>query len=321
MTGEYSVFLTSAGVASALNVMSSLRLQKDRPVRIVAGDMDPLAPGIHLADRGFVLPPIKDPSYLSFIVSAMASEGTSSLFPMFSSEIELVSENAAALKKEGLRFLVPTPDVVKRCNEKVLFSSFLEENGLPTPRMLGPDAQPPFFVKRTKGSSSKGAKVVRDRRELDLLDLSSTIVQEYIEGREVTIDFLASQDSELLAAVPRERIEVKDGKAVKSRTVEDPKAIDLLREVVSALGFSGPGNLQVMVRDDDRYIIELNPRFAAGGLPLATAAGPNIPMMLLTMLHEGSVRPHMEYRKGLYMVRFLTEIFLKEGGNGLQIDI
>ncbi len=317
---DYSVLLTSAGVATALNVMNALRSQKRRKVRIVAGDMDPLAAGIHLADAGYILPPIKDPGYLKHLVGIAHDEKVGALIPMFSAEIELAAKESAYLRSEGLGCIVPPHRTSVLCNDKPSFGAFLEKEGFPAPRLVDPKSEKdfPVFVKPKRGSSSKGARIVRSLEELAGLDTGSMLVQEYIRGVELTIDFLASEDSKVLAAVPRERLEVKDGKAVKARTVDEPRSLSILSDLVEALKFKGPGNLQVMIAEDGPRLIELNPRFSAGGLPLSVASGPNMPLMLLEMIYEGSVPPHLDYEKGLYMVRYLTEIFVREGGSGYE---
>lgn len=319
MDRDWRVLITSAGVASAINVMSALRSQEKRDVEIVAGDMDPLAPGLHLADSSHVLPPVKDPDYIETLLEIAENEKATSLIPIYSGEIELISEERERIREAGIRCLVADSDVLNTVNDKVNFGNWLKEEGLPHPSILGPDeVEFPVFVKPRKGSSSKGARVIENDNQLAEVDLSDYVLQEYTPGLEVTIDFLVAPDGELLAAVPRERIQVKDGKSVKARTIDFPQGIDLLGKVVERSGFVGPGNMQIMRTEKGPVIIELNPRFAAGGLPLATAAGPNMPYMLLEILYQGRCEPRLEYRKDLYMSRYLTEIFLGKDNSGFK---
>ena len=319
METNWCVMVTSAGVASAVNVMNALRLQNRRKVRIVAGDMDPLAPGLHIADSHHVLPPVKDPDYIGELTGIAKEEGATALIPIYSGEIELISGRMDVLRRSGIGCLVASRRSLGILNDKEAFGRWLEKEGLPHPESVNPDdIDFPVFIKPRRGSSSKGAKVVENQAQLDALDLSRYVIQEYVPGTEVTIDFLVSPDGELLAAVPRERIQVKDGKAVKARTIEFPEGIRLLEEVVRRSGFVGPGNMQIMRGEKGPVVIEVNPRFAAGGLPLATAAGPNMPYMLLELLHTGDCAPHMEYERGLYMSRYLTEVFLRKDESGFK---
>ena len=41
--------------------------------------------------------------------------------------------------------------------------------------------------------------------------VNTPIIQEYLRGEEYTVDVLANADSEIIAAVPRQRIEVRAG--------------------------------------------------------------------------------------------------------------
>lgn len=322
MVEPYCVMITSAGVASAVNVIQSLRSQDRRSVRIISGDMNPLAAGLYLSDSHYILPRIDDPSYIDTLINISGKEGAGAVIPIFSREIELIAGKMEMLSDAGLRCILPGQDTVRMINDKVEFSRWLAEKGLPGPGILDMGTEDfPVFVKPRKGSSSKGAMVIRSKKELSGIDPAKSIIQQYVPGVEYTIDFLASPDHELLGAVPRERIEVRDGKAVKARTVDLPEGIDLLERIVRESRYSGPGNLQVMKSEDGMYVIELNPRFSAGGLPLATASGPNFPLMLLELLFEGTTEPHMDYTKDLYMIRYLTEIFLRKDGSGFEKSI
>ncbi len=318
MSGErYDLLITSAGVASAINVISSLRSAPDIQLRIVAGDMDPLAPGLFLADRAYTLPPISEAGYIEELIRIADKEKLDYLIPIFSREIELISSRIDQLSDNDLRCMLPKPSTLSIVNDKEKFSIWLTENDMLGPASIDPNEGPyPIFVKPRRGSSSKGARSISSIEDLGRIDLTSNIFQEYIEGKEYTIDFLASRDHELMAAVPRERIEVKDGKAVKSRTVMLPEGVNILRKIVRNLEYQGPGNLQVIKGKKGMFVIELNPRFAAGGLPLATASGPNMPLMLLEILKNGKTEPVMRYRSDLFMVRYLSDIFIEER-NGL----
>ena len=316
---RYDVLITSAGVASAVNVISSLRSAPDIEVRIVSGDMDPLAPGLFLADSSYVLPPISESGYIEELIRIAHKEKLDYLIPIFSREIELISSRMDLLLDNDLKCMVPGTSTLSIVNDKEKFSNWLIENGIQGPPSIDPNEGPyPLFIKPRSGSSSKGARLVSTIEDLGNIDISSHILQEYIEGKEYTIDFLASGEHELIAAVPRERIEVKDGKAVKTRTVILPEAVEILRKIVTKLEYQGPGNLQMIKGKKGMFVIELNPRFAAGGLPLATASGPNMPLMLLEMLKNGKTDPVMGYRSNLIMVRYLSNIFVEEQDGSLK---
>ena len=69
-----TVLLTSAGVATAVNVIHALRHSTLLDVKIVSVDMDPFSAGLYLADKHHMVPPAKKPQYLDEILKICKSE-------------------------------------------------------------------------------------------------------------------------------------------------------------------------------------------------------------------------------------------------------
>ena len=64
-----TVLVTSAGVATASNVINALKLARDMKVRTVAVDVNPYAVGLHRADAGYLVPPCSDPGYVDSLLA------------------------------------------------------------------------------------------------------------------------------------------------------------------------------------------------------------------------------------------------------------
>jgi carbamoyl-phosphate synthase large subunit len=138
------------------------------------------------------------------------------------------------------------------------------------------------------------------------------LVQEFIEGQEYTIDIVAGPDGKILQAIPRERMVVKAGMSYKGRTVKDHKLMDYGKWVAGRFRISGPANIQCIANKKDIYLIEVNPKFAAG-LPLTVAAGVNVPLILIKLALGIKVgREELEFRDNIYMLRFWEEIFVSK---------
>lgn len=60
---------------------------------IVAVDMDALAPTARVADRFYVVPRYKDPSYLPMLLDICQREEIDLVFPLIDPEISLMAEN------------------------------------------------------------------------------------------------------------------------------------------------------------------------------------------------------------------------------------
>jgi carbamoyl-phosphate synthase large subunit len=144
------------------------------------------------------------------------------------------------------------------------------------------------------------------------LDQNEYIAQPLISAREFTVDGLADNESKLVGMIPRERIITRDGLAVVTRTVDEPQITEMIKKIVSFGKLHGPFAIQYFKTLENRFLfIDVNTRFAAGGLPLSVQAGVNIPLETVKLALGKKVSINHEYKKNLTMIRYYTELFLE----------
>ena len=80
---------------------------------------------------------------------------------------------------------------------------------------------------------------------------------------------------------------------------------------------AGPLTLQCFRRRDGRLtFIEINPRFG-GGFPLPLAAGGRYPELALALARGERPEPRLgDFREGIVMTRFFSDLSLTENGDG-----
>jgi carbamoyl-phosphate synthase large subunit len=110
--------------------------------------------------------------------------------------------------------------------------------------------------------------------------------------------------------VPRWRLETKAGISTKGLTFTDPNVEIAAMHALTAVGLTGPANVQGFVTDDGRVvIIEINPRFS-GGLPLSLHAGADLVGEYLRAILGEPVRPErLVAQPGVVMRRYFEEVF------------
>lgn len=315
---KVSVLLTSAGVATATNVLDALRAQQDIPVRTIAVDINPYAAGIHLAEAGHVVPPLTSPDYLDRLLDICRKEEVRLVYPLYSGEIKLFAENAHRFRQANVALLTPSAQTVETCINKTKFIEFIDTSGFRYPKTYDTgkpaDYSFPLFMKPVVGTSSRNTYRIDTPEDLGYLlgKHPDSILQDFIPGVEFTVDCL-THEGRLLACVPRIRLSVKDGKSMVGKTVEHPRLIAEVARLLQAIEMNGPCNVQLMEdTSGELHLIEINPRLAAGGLPLAVAAGANIPHMMLRLALGEQVEPVEDYRRNLVMVRYLDQFFLPD---------
>lgn len=321
MEPQVTVLVTSAGSAPAVAVIAALREQQEIPVRVVAADMDPLSVGFHLSDAGVVVPAASDAGFVEALLRVCREQGATVLFPIIDEELQVIADATSRFADRGISVIGNAPDVVRTAKDKWLTYQWCRQHEVLAPRTwLGselPSVHPlPLILKPRSGRGSVGVRVVRSHEELqaELERRPELLVQEFVEGPEFTVDIVADREGQVISAVPRERLVTKAGMCVKGRTVKEPRLLDLAVHVAEEFGLASRGNVQFCrsVRDGDDYLIEINPKFGAG-LPLTTAAGVNMPLLLLKMLRGETLVPRVgEFRDNLVMLRHWAEVFVAE---------
>jgi carbamoyl-phosphate synthase large subunit len=285
-------------------------------VTIVAADMDEMAPGQHLADYHYIAPSLKRPQhYLDFLAKTCRRHEVKAMFPCFSRELSLVSSSREMFRSLGVEMLVSPPQTIDLCNDKLRMAEVVERLGIPVPKTFTQPCQRdlPLFSKYTEGSSSIGAIRIDDAQTLEAAMSAERrrIYQEFVDGMEYTVDILCGRDSTCMVVGPRKRIQTKAGQTVKGVTVNSEVLDQYSRMICKAVGIVGACNIQFIERQGTFHFIELNPRYAAGGLMLTVHAGANIPFLALKMMLEMPIcESELQHAPDVAMTRYWEEIIL-----------
>ena len=314
-----TVLITSVGTASAINVLKALRRQTELLVSIVAVDADPSAAGLYLTDRRHVVPDAHAADYIPRLTSLLRSEHVDVLIPIHSGEIEIIARHRSTLERAGARMLLSEPSVIALCNDKARLARVAGEAGIRTPRVFSlpelenlPESRFPLFSKPQMGSSSRGAAQVKNRIDLEYFRMRNPdyLFQEFVDGPEITIDVLVDSLHRPLVISPRARLATKDGQSVKGVTLENGPYRSIVTTLAGRLQLVGPCNIQFIRRGSELVLIEVNPRYAAGGLMLTVHAGANIPLLAVKAtlglpISENECRA----TEGKHMSRYWEEVF------------
>jgi carbamoyl-phosphate synthase large subunit len=313
-----------SGVGRRVELLRSFRAAYDElgiDGKIVAVDIDPLAPALREADTAYIVPRLADPDSVSTLAEVCRREQVALIFPLIDEGMPVLAAGRRELEQTGARVVMVKQESLAMTVDKLLTNELFKRVGVPVPATWLPSEARkisldyPVFVKPRSGSASKGAAPARDERELDyfLEYLPDPIVQEYLPGPEITNDVLCDFDGNVLSVVSRQRIEVREGEVAKGVTVYDPEITEACVRIAKGLEAIGPITVQCLLRDGRAYFTEVNPRFG-GGLPLAIAAGVPVPTWLLAIAagHSIEVPTLGTYTRGLHLTRFDDSFFLSE---------
>ncbi len=322
MAGDrYTILFSCVGRRVAL--VNAFRRSLERlglEGRLLGADSSPYSSAGQLCDRLFHVSPSTAKGYVDDLLGISRSEGVDLLIPLIDLELQTLSGQQERFREVGTTLCLSSPSVVDICGDKVRTHDALVAAGVDTARLYSyaeaAKARFPLFMKPRGGCSA------RDIHKIDTLDqlvfyhreVHDTIIQEYLDGQEYTLDVFADFEGRPLSVVPRKRIEVRAGEVSKSMTVKAPDLIDTGRRTVEALpGCMGPITIQCFRTSSGRIsVIEINPRLG-GGVPLAIEAGADIPTWTVQCARGRTVQVDGEaFADRLVMLRYDDAVFVSE---------
>jgi len=289
--------------------------------KIVATDIDPLAPALQVVDCPYVVPRVTSPDYVATLVEICRNDQVNQVFPLIDPDIPVLAANRQAIEATGANVAAVSVEAAEITSDKWQTTRFFKSLDLSTPlswlpgQFLANDLQYPVFMKPRRGSAAQNTFKVHNPRELAFfIDfVPDPIIQELLPGPEITNDVICDLDGEVLEVVSRQRIEVRWGEVSKGVTIYDPVIMDTCVKIARTLPAVGPITVQCMMKNGVPHFIEINARLG-GGVPLGIAAGVDSPRWLLA--HAAGlpvdIPPLGSYQTGLYLTRFDDSFFLSE---------
>jgi carbamoyl-phosphate synthase large subunit len=288
----------------------------------IAADVNPLAPALYHADRYELVRRVDDPGYVAELASLLSEHDVDLVVPLTDLDQLILARSRDEL---AAAVLLPPADVVEQMGDKYLAHGTFERLGLASPQSWLPEDLPaelefPVGVKARQGFGSRHIYRANDRAELDF-HLGHTpvpsFVQAWCRGEEFSIDVFCDFAGRCLNAIPRTMIESKGGESIKGMTIKDWELIEHGRRVAETLPIWGPANIQCFREQDGSLLVtDVNPRFG-GAFPLPLAAGSRYPELSLALAAGERPEPAVgEFREGVVMTRFFSDLCLTEGSNG-----
>ena len=324
---QHGATVPSAPVSGVLFTCAGQRVDivtafKRAGAHTVAVDVNRLAPALYHADAHAFVPRIDDPQYIPTLHALVHEHDIALVVPLTDLDHGVLSKAKAEL---GALVLLPEPEIVDALADKWLAHLLFEERGIGSPPTWLPgnvpdDLEFPVLVKARHGFGSRGIYRCKNERELEFfLDYTTedSMVQAVCRGEEFSIDVFCDLDRRCLNAVPRTMIESKGGESIKGMTLADSELIEVGRSVSETVGLVGPANIQCFREPDGTHrITDINPRFG-GAFPLPTAAGSRYPELALALAAGERPEPRLgDFRAGIYMTRFFSELVLSAGEDG-----
>ncbi|MBE6068674.1 MAG: ATP-grasp domain-containing protein [Clostridium lundense] len=326
--------------------------------KVIGVDAGQLVPAINFVDKFYKIPKFNEEGYIDRLVEICKNEKVDFLIPLHEFEFDILCDNRNKFKDIGTILLLSNKKIINICADKLKTYKFFVENYIDTPTTYSKneikdilnsnlsskreELKFPLIVKPINGMGSAGVFKVNNLRELEFfIDyIKNPIIQEYVDGKEYTIDVLCDLKGNPISIVPRERIEVRSGEVSKSKTVKHKGIIKETSRLLHCLSSAeedlkipnsvlnlslsdsykktsyiypviGPYTIQCKVTSNNKIkFIEINPRFG-GGVPLTFEAGVDYGKYFNLMVKEEKIDPIVNQFEEITMLRYDEAVFIK----------
>ena len=289
------ILFTSVG--RRVELMQAYKKASDKcgiDLKLYGGDTSATAPALQFCDKTVELPPIKDQSYIPFLIDFCAREQIDALIPTIDTDLLILAENKDLFKTT--KVVISNPDKIRLCRDKRYTADYFMSVGLKSPSPVDDidlyTGGFPAFIKPKDGSSSINAYKVENEDELRTMAemVPDYIIQKYISGTEYTVDIFCDFEGNPIYITPRIRLAVRSGEVLKTQIFQDQTIINEMKQLISDYKPCGAITIQ-LIRDDSTgndYYIEINPRYG-GGAPLSIKAGADSAVAMLRLLNGENV--------------------------------
>ncbi|WP_299113598.1 ATP-grasp domain-containing protein [uncultured Winogradskyella sp.] len=317
-----NILITSAGRRVSLVRSFQKELKKFFPEsKVFASDSKPqLSAACQVADHYFEVPRLDEVLYFEEFVGLCQQHNIKLIIPTIDTELLQLAQNKARLEKEGILVAISSVDFIKKCRNKRAIHSFFKAKGLSVAKEYKKDSYSlPMFIKPYDGSRSVDTYLINEKSELRdyHFENDKLMFLEYLDHNdftEYTCDLYYDKNNELKCAVPRKRLEVRDGEVYKALTQNNALVTYIRQHLLHMEGAVACITAQFFLHNSDEskiYAIEINPRFG-GGYPLSYLAGANFPKWIIEeYLLDNVIEDNFDsWESDLLMIRYDDEILV-----------
>lgn len=319
---------------------------------IVGTNCTPDAPGLLAVDVPLLVPSAHESSYFPRMVDICHKYQIEMLLSLHDLEVMVLSKHLGELSGNQTHLVVPSAISCEICLDKYAGFRFLSERGVHVPktclgsreatRMIASgELAAPVVVKPRWGTGSHSQFMTSNAADLPVLCRyaersvkesafaaffsfgvgEGAIVQERVCGTEYGLNVVNDLNGNYVASLVLRKLGMRSGETDSAETVVEPSLVALGTLLGNLLRHRGVLDVDVMVRNGELYVLDLNPRFG-GQYPFWHEAGADVPSALLAWRKGETPRP--EWFTPTSGIRHFKEIVLNRSPstqeNGPAVD-
>ncbi|MBS3054064.1 MAG: hypothetical protein J4431_00825 [Candidatus Aenigmarchaeota archaeon] len=252
-------------------------------------------------------------------------EGIDILIPCYDKDVFFFAKYKKEIENIGIKLLLPSSYSIRQASKPYLAE--LRKYGILIPKTLLISKENEIDIAiKTLGlplvckGILKDAYIAKDSSEVliffsKIRDIwsggeGSVILQEFLFGEYYCISGVADYKSKIKRYTIMKKLAIDSkGTTWSGLTITNNRIKNIADHIIECINWIGPFELE-FVRDHvtkKYYLFEINPRFPSW-IYLATAAGQNLPKILVDILYENKINGKSFYKNNLMFTRLANEI-------------
>lgn len=290
------ILITESGGPAGVGVIQTAKFS-NHDIEIISCDSSFDNPSRILSDYFEIVPLSNNKNYIKKIIDIVIKHKPDFLIPTGENDLLHICRNKTLIENKGCRVLISGFDAIKCCQNKFMFYNRLKSN-FNLPLTMKSKA----IVKPNRGSGSKN---------LNFIDRNDCIIQEYIDGIEYTVDVFCDLKSNIINHFIRERKRIRGGISTDGSFVKNESISVQVAKLVKKLKLKGPINIQYIVRDNEIYLLECNPRLA-GTSSICSLMGFNFLDLYIDILNDSDISNYKNYTFNKKFTRYFENLVYED---------
>lgn len=309
-----NILITAIGSFSAEAVIESLKKLNNR---VIGCDIYPKEWHyiVKKLDNFYRVPlAINEEEYISRIIEICKLEKIELIFPLIDIEIDIFNKNRKKIEKIETKVCIQSEKALEIARDKFkLFKKFLNSDVQVIPTYLYQEIEKlkkfPYIAKPKNGRSSEGLFKIEQEKDFQLIENPDNyIIQDYYKGNIIVVDYIRnSKTKQDFSIIRKELIRTKNGAGITVEIFENEKISKLSSYIGNELNIIGCICMEFIERNNEYYIMDINPRFSAG-IAFTQKSGYDIVKNHLNCFLNKKIDEPIQIKNNIMTKRYIEEI-------------
>lgn len=280
MANNFNILVTS--ISKKVPLLKTIRKSMDHlgmKSKLYGADSNSRCIGRYFVDEYWQMPFLETLNF-DILCSYCEEHEIKAIIPTRDGELSYFANQQDHLQKKGIACMVSKPEVIEKCENKLLFYEFLSASGIsviPTVSDIKLISSDFYVVKECfgAGSQSMGLKLNAFQASSWALKLKNPIFQPFIVGKEYSVDLYINRQNKAQGVIARTREQIVDGESQITSSIKHKEIESVCINAALRLGIYGHAVFQILEDTNGLvHMIECNARFG-GASTLSMAMGLN----------------------------------------------